>query len=66
MAAGEVDLSDLDPGGDVGVGPDAVRPEPTSAPGDRAAGWEKVGSGYEGGRQFGYCDMDGPGPWKQT
>jgi hypothetical protein len=66
-----MELTGIDePGGDVGAGPDGARPQPDSAPGDRAGGWLKVGAGYEGGRQFeydnGYYGADGPAPWKQT
>lgn len=60
-----VNLSDLDPGGDVGVGPAAARPQPADAPGDRSGGWVKVG-----GSSPGWPDVDagndGPGPWRQT
>ena len=59
----------LEPGGDVGVGPAAARPQPDDAPGDRAGGWVKAGGSYEGGQAgWPYVDdgHDGPAPWKQT
>lgn len=65
----DVDLMGLKPGGDVGVGPEAARPQPTDSPGDRSGGWVKVGAGYEGGRQFDYGNSyyggDSP-PWRHT
>lgn len=64
--AGVVNLDDLDPGGDVGVGPVAPRPQPGDAPGNRSGGWVKAGTAAEG--QWPYVDdgHDGPAPWKQT
>lgn len=64
-----VDLTGMEPGGDVGVGPDAARPQPSDAPGDRSGGWVKVGAGADGGRVFPYVDdvpAPGGGGWKQT
>lgn len=63
-----VNLGGLEPGGDVGVGPEAARPQPADPPGDRSGGWVKAGGGSEGGRQWPYVDdgNDGPAPWKQT
>ena len=67
---GEVNLTDLQPGGDVDVGPAAVRPQPADPPGDRSGGWLKVGAQALGGSEFdydnGYFGADGPAPWKQT
>ena len=61
------DLMDVEPGSDVGVGPDAARPWPTDTPGDTSGGWLKVGAGNQGGSEFAYTDgLGGPAPWKQT
>lgn len=67
--AGTVNLDGLEPGGDVGVGPEAARPQPTDAPGDTSGGWLKLGAQALGGSQFDYENSyyggDSP-PWKQT
>lgn len=68
---GAIDLTtDGLPGGNVGVGPEAARPQPDDTPGGTSGGWVKAGAGYQGGREFSYGDgyyaPDGPSPWKQT